>query len=109
MGPSRCPNYRTLFGASGDPYRGCLEGPPWYGALKHPKVRQSTTHKVLGSTPIVSLEQPVLSCRCLIYVYYYMTLGGPSGHLFPVVGSSWDLIHWFKGPSRLDGALRDLA
>ena len=41
----------------------------------------------------------------------YMTLGGwgPSGQLFPVVGSSWDPIHWFKGPSRLDGALRDLA
>ncbi len=44
-----------------------------------------------------------------------MTLGGggmglgPSGHLFPVVGSSCDLIHWLKGPSRLEGALRDLS
>ena len=42
---------QDLFGSSGDPYRGCLEGPPCYGALKHPKVLQSTPHKVLGSTP----------------------------------------------------------
>ena len=41
---------------------------------------------------------------------YIMTWGGggSSGHLFPVVGASWDLIHWLKGPSRLEGALRDL-
>ena len=44
-----------------------------------------------------------------MYLYYDFGGGGPSGHLFRVVGASWYLIHCLKGPSRLEGALRDLA
>ena len=43
-----------------------------------------------------------------MYLYYDFGGGGPSGHLFRVVGASWYLIHCLKGPSRLEGALRDL-
>ena len=56
-----------------------LQGIPIEGASKDSHgTMQSTPHKVLASTPIVSLEHPVLTCRRLIYY----DLWGPSGHLF---------------------------
>ena len=109
LGPSRCPKYRTLFGASGDPYRGCLEGPHGTVLWSTPKVLQSTTYKVLGSTPLFLWNTlfPLVDASYICILWLWGG-GGPSGHLFPVVGASWDLNHWLKGPSWLEGALRDL-
>ena len=64
---------------------------------------------VLGSTPIVSLEHPVLTCRRLIYLYYDFGGGVLQSTYFELcMGDSWSLIHWLKCPSRLEGALRDI-
>ena len=101
------PNTGPYLVLQGTPTEGASKDPHCYGALKHPKVLQSTPHKVLGRHPHLLLWDtlsPLLGALELFILW----LIGHSGELFSVAGTSWYLISWRIGPSWPECALNDL-